>query len=61
MDHISLNAMFAQSSPSRMISKDQHRLVESVKAFVIQYLESLDVLSIQNGDEIALDEAEVVA
>ena len=41
--------------------KGQHELVESVKAFVIQYLESLDVLSIQNGDEIALDEAEVVA
>ncbi len=41
--------------------KGQHELVESVKAFVIQYLESLDVLSIQDGEEIVLDEAEVVA
>lgn len=41
--------------------KGQHELVESVKSFVIQYLESLDVLSIQDGEEIVLDEAEVVA
>lgn len=41
--------------------KGQHELVESVKSFVIQYLESLDILSIQDGDEIALDEFEVVA
>lgn len=41
--------------------KGQHELVESVKSFVIQYLESLDVLSIQDGEEIMLDEAEVVA
>lgn len=41
--------------------KGQHELIESVKSFVIQYLESLDVLSIQDGEEIVLDEAEVVA
>ena len=41
--------------------KGQHELVESVKSFVIQYLESLDVLSIQDGEEIVFDEAEVVA
>lgn len=41
--------------------KGQHELVESVKSFVIQYLESLDVLSIQEGEEIVRDEAEVVA
>lgn len=41
--------------------KGQHELIESVKSFVIQYLESLDVLSIQDGEEIVFDEAEVVA
>lgn len=39
--------------------KGQHELVESVKSFVIQYLESLDVLSIQDGDEIEFNECEV--
>lgn len=39
--------------------KGQHELIESVKSFVIQYLESLDVLSIQDGDEIEFNECEV--
>lgn len=41
--------------------KGQHELVELVKAFIIQYLESLNVLDIQDGDKIEFDDVEVVA
>ena len=41
--------------------KGQHELIESVKSFVIQHLESLDTLSIQDGDEIDLNDLGIVA
>lgn len=41
--------------------KKQHVLMESVKVFTLQYLESLNIFDIQDGVELEVDELEVVA
>ena len=39
--------------------KKQHALIASIKTFVVQYLDSLNMLDIQDGAEFELDELEV--
>lgn len=41
--------------------KGQHELVEHVKSSLLQLLEALNMLDVRDGEEIVLDETEVVA